>query len=289
MGEGFCDVPYQFLVGYDGSLWEGRPYDYYSGATGGGNNDGNIAISFMGCYDGTACNVGPHPATDEMMDAANVLVQTLVAMHSIPSDSDSIRGHQNWPGNSTACPGNYILDRFDELLQPLDPTIDTADLVGYIRHTDLFEPANGIAGAVVDLDGVGSVTADSTGFYTFEELDPGTYSICARASGYVEGCRTKAVEFDAVNWGSILLEVDGGDDDDTGDDDDDDDSAGDDDDTGEEPPPIIGEDDPGFETAACACTASAPHGPDSSGLALLLLLALGLGRSRKPTRDRKLR
>ena len=35
----YCDIPYQFLVGYDGSLWEGRPYDYYSGATGGGNNE----------------------------------------------------------------------------------------------------------------------------------------------------------------------------------------------------------------------------------------------------------
>jgi len=297
MGEGFCDVPYQFLVGYDGTLWEGRPYDYYSGATGGGNNNGNIAISFMGCYDATECNVGPHPATDEMMEAANLLVQTLVAMHSIPSDSDSIRGHQNWPGNSTACPGSYVLDRFGELLVPLTPPEVGAELVGFIRHTNLLEPQHGIAGAVVDLDGVGTVMTDNTGFYTFAELDPGTYSICARADGYTEGCRDKTVELDAVNWGSILLERDGGDDDDdtTADDDDsaadDDDSAADDDDSGEEPPPNTNEDDPDWDAAACACSAGDSLGEATPYPPFLLIFGLcfvGTLR-RQPTTPRRRR
>ena len=33
---GYCDIAYQWLVGKDGSIWEGRPYGYYSAATGGG-------------------------------------------------------------------------------------------------------------------------------------------------------------------------------------------------------------------------------------------------------------
>ncbi len=116
----YCDIPYQFLVGYDGSLWEGRPYDYYSGATGGGNNDGNIAVCFLGCYHPTDCSTS-HAVTQEMMDGGQLLVQTLVGMHGIPSTSDSIRGHRDWPGNSTACPGQWLYDRLGELREPLGP------------------------------------------------------------------------------------------------------------------------------------------------------------------------
>ncbi len=114
----YCDIPYQFLVGYDGSLWEGRPYDYYSGATGGGNNDGNAAVCFLGCYHPTDCPTS-HPVTDAMMEQGQLLVQTLSALHSIPSNEDSIRGHRDWPDNSTACPGDWLYDRLDELREPL--------------------------------------------------------------------------------------------------------------------------------------------------------------------------
>ncbi len=117
----YCDIPYQFLVGYDGSLWEGRPYDYYSGATGGGNNDGNSAVSFLGCYHPEPGCGTAHAATDAMMDAGQLLIQTFSALHGIETTDEYIRGHQDWPGNSTACPGDYILARFDELLEPLGP------------------------------------------------------------------------------------------------------------------------------------------------------------------------
>ncbi|MEQ1569889.1 MAG: phosphodiester glycosidase family protein [Myxococcota bacterium] len=112
----YCDTPYQFLVGYDGSLWEGRSLAFTSGATGGGNNDGNIAVCFLGCYHPDSCPNGAGDlATDEMIDGGRLLVQTLVELHDIPSDSDSVRGHQDWPGNATACPGDYVVDRLDEL------------------------------------------------------------------------------------------------------------------------------------------------------------------------------
>ncbi|MEQ1506718.1 MAG: peptidoglycan recognition family protein, partial [Myxococcota bacterium] len=112
----YCDIPYQFLVGFDGSLWEGRPLAYTSGATGGGNNDGNIAVSFLGCYHPTDCpNGAGDPATDVMIDGAHLLVQTLTRLHGVPSDADSIRGHRDWPGNATACPGDYVYERLDDL------------------------------------------------------------------------------------------------------------------------------------------------------------------------------
>ena len=129
LGSGeYCDIPYQFLVGYDGSLWEGRPYDYYSGATGGGNNDGNVAVSFLGCYHPSDCSTS-NPVTEEMMDGGQLLVQTMVALENIPSDDDAIRGHRDWPDNATACPGDWLYDRLDELREPLGPTY-AASLAG---------------------------------------------------------------------------------------------------------------------------------------------------------------
>lgn len=120
-GGEYCDIPYQFLVGYDGSLWEGRPYGYYSGATG-DNNDGNIAVCFLGCYHPSDCPNGAGDAvTEAMVDGGQLLVQTLAGLHAISSDSDAIRGHRDWPGNSTACPGDWLYDRLDDLREPLGP------------------------------------------------------------------------------------------------------------------------------------------------------------------------
>ena len=119
---GFCDVPYQYLVGYDGTLWEGRPSTLYSGATGGGNNNGNIAISFIGCYDQSACQSSfgfYHNETDIMMARARELVQALATEHGISVNSTNIKAHKDWPNTSTACPGNFIMNRFSELLSPV--------------------------------------------------------------------------------------------------------------------------------------------------------------------------
>lgn len=119
---GYCNIPYQYLVGHDGTLWEARPINKYSGATGGGNNNGNIAISFIGCYDQSACQNSYgfyHTATDAMMARARELVDTLAQEHGIAVNHTNIKTHQDWPGNATACPGNYIINRFDELLSPV--------------------------------------------------------------------------------------------------------------------------------------------------------------------------
>lgn len=111
----YCDIPYQFLVGYDGTLWEGRQLIYYSGATGGDNNDGNIAVCFLGCYDSGGCGTDYDTPDDNLMVSARLLIQTLADEHDFVTDSDTMRGHRDWPDNSTACPGDLIYARLDEL------------------------------------------------------------------------------------------------------------------------------------------------------------------------------
>ncbi len=115
---GYCDIPYQMLVGYDGTLYEGRGLELLSGATGGGNNPGNLAVCFIGCYHEpeSQCVGGEgHQPTDAMMHRGQLLVQTLVRMEDISTADDNIRGHRDWPGNSTACPGERLYPRLGEL------------------------------------------------------------------------------------------------------------------------------------------------------------------------------
>ena len=115
MGTGtYCDIPYQFLVGYDGSLWEGRPLTYTAGATG-GNNDGNIAICFLGCYDSGACGSLAVAETLQMMAAARLLAQTLAVQEATTTTADSLMGHRDYPENHTVCPGDLVHGRLAEL------------------------------------------------------------------------------------------------------------------------------------------------------------------------------
>lgn len=119
---GYCDIPYQMLVGFDGTLYEGRALTLASGATGGGNNPGNLAVCFIGCYHTpeAQCVGGEgHEPTDAMMLRGQLLVQTLAELEDIPASEDSIRGHRDWPGNSTACPGELLHPRLGELREAL--------------------------------------------------------------------------------------------------------------------------------------------------------------------------
>ena len=105
-------------VGFDGTLYEGRALELQSGATGGGNNPGNLAVCFIGCYhepEGECVGGVGHQPTDAMMDRGQLLVQTLVRMFDISTADDNIRGHRDWPGNSTACPGARLHPRLGEL------------------------------------------------------------------------------------------------------------------------------------------------------------------------------
>ncbi len=113
----YCDLPYQMMVGFDGTLYEGRALELQSGATGGGNNPGNLAVCFIGCYhEPEAECVGGvgHQPTDAMMTRGQLLVQTLVRLFDISTADDNIRGHRDWPGNSTACPGARLHPRLGE-------------------------------------------------------------------------------------------------------------------------------------------------------------------------------
>ena len=235
--------------------------------------------------------------TDAMYNASAALTADILTDWNLPADRNHVMGHVeidpqcNQNAHWDPGPGwdwDYYMSLVTgETVQP------SAELVGFIRHTDLFEPENGISGATVTVEGLEPVTADAEGFYEFHDLQPGQYTICAEAPGYESSCREKTVELDAVNWGSILLEVDasGDDDDAAGDDDDasgdDDDSSGDDDDSSEGDDDDSTDDDDAQEwRQACSCSVDSRAGARSvPGLLLLLLGGLTRRRRNFPSRS----
>ena len=113
---GWCDIGYHFLVGIDGSIYEGRPL-HLRGAHVGGQNTGNIGISFIGCFHPSGCGSwGPPHPPEVMIDAGGRLLGTLSNLYGIALNTDRVRGHRDYPGTSTNCPGDYLAVRIDDML-----------------------------------------------------------------------------------------------------------------------------------------------------------------------------
>jgi hypothetical protein len=110
-GRGYCDVAYHFLLATDGRIFEGRPLGLRGGHTL-NNNTGNIGMSYVGCFH-PGC--GDHQPTAEMLASGGLLVATLSGVFGFGISSDTVKGHRDHPGQSTACPGNYLHARLQEI------------------------------------------------------------------------------------------------------------------------------------------------------------------------------
>lgn len=106
---GWCDIGYHFIVSQAGQVYQGRSDERRPGAHVGGQNSGNIGISFIGNFE--EAQVG-----QAQFDAGGRILDWVVRTYDIDLNRDAIRGHQQWPGQGTSCPGRNLLNRLDELL-----------------------------------------------------------------------------------------------------------------------------------------------------------------------------
>lgn len=113
---GWCDVGYHFLVGIDGSVYEGRPLAL-QGAHVGGHNTGNVGVSFVGCFNPTGCRSGwgPKHPPEVMVEAGGRLLAELARVHGISVSATTLKGHRDHSGASTSCPGDYLHARLSDL------------------------------------------------------------------------------------------------------------------------------------------------------------------------------
>ncbi|RUS84892.1 hypothetical protein EGW08_007361 [Elysia chlorotica] len=94
---GWSDVGYSFLIGGEGTVFEGRGWDRVGAHTGGYNSVG-LGFCFIG-------NFGSQSPTAVQLDAAKQLITCGVSKGKIRSDY-TVRGHRDM--GSTSCPGDTL-------------------------------------------------------------------------------------------------------------------------------------------------------------------------------------
>jgi uncharacterized protein (TIGR03382 family) len=106
---GWCDIGYHFVVSKSGNIYQGRSSEQRTGAHVGGQNTGNIGICLIGDF------TSQTPQAQQLTPTADI-VRWVGNTYGIPFDRGSVKGHQEWPGQSTSCPGSNMLSRIDDVL-----------------------------------------------------------------------------------------------------------------------------------------------------------------------------
>lgn len=129
---GWCDIGYHFLISQDGDRWQGWKDEQKVGIHTGGNNTNNVGISFLGSY-----HLAEPPLAQ--LQGAMPLVKWMADTYGIVLDRDHVLGHGEWPGQSTQCPGSFLLARLQEI-------IDGAKLGDTENHVSITTEWRTIAG-----------------------------------------------------------------------------------------------------------------------------------------------
>jgi hypothetical protein len=110
-GRGWCDIAYNYLVSRDGRVWRGRGARRIGGHTF-NENTGNIGISFIGTYTSVA------PTKTQMCNTARLLAWIHEEWPGVELNRADVKGHRQYGAQfgSTACPGNMLYNRLEEIL-----------------------------------------------------------------------------------------------------------------------------------------------------------------------------
>ena len=212
---GWCDIGYHFLVTVDGALWEARDVRYI-GAHVRNHNEGNLGVSFVGCFhptDSTCAQPEFQPAIppESMIEAGGRLLGALAHAYEIPVEESSIRGHREHQSAQTACPGDALAARLPDLRSAaLPPEPSTGRIRGVVwnqaRTSGPSDPGNvRISHAVVTTSsGERQEVRAADGFWSFE-LPPGLVTLTASAAGFIPSSRELTVVEGEDVWGSIGL------------------------------------------------------------------------------------
>jgi len=229
---GWCDIGYHFVVSANGQVWEAREAQY-QGAHVANHNQGNIGVSFVGCFNASGCDdMTPNIPPEDMLRGAGALIGSLSQHYDIAVDSETVKGHLDFDGAQTSCPGSYLYDRLDDLRDmavsgnnPNPPSEEPSDLdpvttpepdatkpfgvvQGVIWDASLTAgPAdNGalrIPGASIRAGSGESVVARASDAYWILHLEEGVHVISVDAPGYESATRTISVGADTSTWSSV--------------------------------------------------------------------------------------
>ncbi len=107
---GWCDIGYHFVVSQSGLVFQGRSDERRPGAHVGNQNSGNVGVCLIG-------NFQQQQVGEAQLNAAAAIVGWVSRTYGIPLERSVVKGHREWPGQGTECPGGDLLGKLDELLR----------------------------------------------------------------------------------------------------------------------------------------------------------------------------
>ena len=110
-GRGYCDAGYHFGVAQDGRVLELRPLPFRGGHTA-NNNTSNVGVVFLGCFHASCGNQQP---SAQLIASGAGTVAMMNLIYGVSIDADHVRGHRDHSGAQTACPGNNLYPRLEEI------------------------------------------------------------------------------------------------------------------------------------------------------------------------------
>ncbi len=109
MNQGWADIGYHFLISWDGTIYRGNP-ENRMGAHVGNDNSGNLGIALIGSYHQ---NQGP---SDAQIQSLAQMLRYLGDKYDIDLNRDRVKGHGEWPGQATQCPGTHLRNQLDQVV-----------------------------------------------------------------------------------------------------------------------------------------------------------------------------
>ncbi|MFU8803766.1 MAG: peptidoglycan recognition family protein, partial [Bradymonadaceae bacterium] len=106
---GWCDIGYHFVVAQTGKIYQGRSRSNRPGAHTLNTNSGNVGIAFI-------ANFQSQTPTDTQLNAGAKIVKWNHDKHGIALNRTRVKGHREWPGQSTTCPGANMINRISTIL-----------------------------------------------------------------------------------------------------------------------------------------------------------------------------
>lgn len=151
--------------------------------------------------------------TDAMYAASAALTADIASREGVSLDRSHIIGHDEvpdpdgsgWGGSGHHTDPGSCWD-WDYYMDLLNGTTGTSggEIIGAVRDSDIYNGAN-LVGASVWIAETGSTTTvASDGYYRFEDVPFGTYTMHATYPGYAEGTCTKTTS-SSQDWCSIAL------------------------------------------------------------------------------------
>ncbi len=133
---GWSDIGYHFVLDQSGRLYQGRPFlqgdaplesvpALALGAHVGGHNTGNIGVCMLGCYHPPYTARCIDTLSPPTMDSLAVTFSFLSENYGV--SPDNLRGHGQFPGASTSCPGDNNLAIFDDLVERIRTLLVTGN------------------------------------------------------------------------------------------------------------------------------------------------------------------